>query len=176
MNANPYAPPKAAVADVAAPTGLKRRRVLTMIVFALLTFGLYYLIWFLRRRSGLNRLNSPRKLQLWPLLALTGDYVIEIGFGLAAGEQTIEAAFGAGVATLLTVIRLAVGIVMIWQCFIIRDIIEDHAAPPDDGLQPTMFVERVKLSGAATFFFSIFYLQYAINRYVVDAQERMAAL
>lgn len=173
MNANPYAPPKAAVADVAAPTGLKRRRVITMIVFIFLTLGLYYLIWFFRRRTGLNRLNSTRKLQLWPLLALAADYVIEIGFGLAAGEQTIDAAFGSGVAGLLALVRLAVGIVMISQCFIIKDIIEDHVAPADDGLRP-MFVERVKLSGLATFFFSIFYLQYAINRYVIDAQERMA--
>ena len=30
-----------------------------------------------------------------------------------------------------------------------------------------MFVAQVQLSGLMTFFFSIFYLQWAINRYVV---------
>ena len=30
-----------------------------------------------------------------------------------------------------------------------------------------MFVEHVRLSGLMTFFFSIFYLQWAINRYIV---------
>jgi hypothetical protein len=167
MDANPYAPPKAAVADIAAPTGLKRRRVITTVVFVFLTLGIYYMVWFFRRRTALNQLNSPRKLQLWPLLAFTTDFVLEVGFTLAAAEETIDVVFGPSVAVLLTLIRLTVGIVMIWQCFIIKDIIEDHATPAD-----APFVERVKLSGLATFFFSIFYLQYAINRYIVDAQAR----
>jgi Domain of unknown function (DUF4234) len=175
MDANPYAPPKAAVADAPAPTGLKRRRVITMIAFVFLTLGIYYMVWFFRRRTALNQLNSPRKLQLWPLLAFTGDFVLEMGFTIAAGDETIEVAFGPAVAMLVLFVRLAVGIVMIWQCFIIKDIIEDHIAPADAGLQP-MFVERVKLSGLATFFFSIFYLQYAINRHIVgrSGEDRLA--
>jgi hypothetical protein len=32
-----------------------------------------------------------------------------------------------------------------------------------------MFTQPVRLSGLMTFFFSIFYLQWAINRYVVAA-------
>ena len=71
-------------------------------------------------------------------------------------NEPLEVAFGTGVAGLLTFARPAVGIVMIWQCFVIKDIIEDHVAPADAGLQP-MFVERVTFSGLATFFFSIFY-------------------
>jgi hypothetical protein len=170
MDANPYAPPKAAVADAPAQTGLKKRRVITMIVFFILTLGIYYMAWFFRRRAALNQLNSPRKLQLWPLLAFTGDFVLELGLGLAAGEETVAAAFGPPVDNALTLVRLVLGIVMIIQCFIIKDIIEDHVTPENDGLQP-IFVQPVKLSGLATFFFSIFYLQYAINRYIVDAQE-----
>ena len=171
MDTNPYKPPQAAVADVAAPTGLKRRRVITMIVLIVLTFGIYYVAWFYRRRSALNKLNSPRKLAIWPLHAFAADFAAEVGFAVAAGGAPVEVAFGAPVALLLGLVRLAVGIVMIWQCFVIKDIIEDHVAPDDAGLQP-MFVERVKLSGLATFFFSILYLQYAINRHIVDAQER----
>jgi hypothetical protein len=140
-----------------------------MFVFVILTLGTYYMIWFFRRRHALNQLNSSRKLQLWPLVAFTGDYVLEVGFGFAAGlsEETVAVAFGAPVNNALTLLRLILGIVMIIQCFIIKDIIEDHLAPDDAGLPPMFVVERVKLSGLATFFFSIFYLQYAINRYIV---------
>jgi hypothetical protein len=173
MDANPYAPPKAAVADVAAPTGLKKRRVITMIAFVLITLGIYYIVWFFRRRSALNQLNSSRKLQLWPLIAFTGDFIAEIGFTIAAGEETIGAVFGPSVELGLALARFTVGILMIWQCFIIKDIIQDHATPADVGAQP-MFVERVELSGVATFFLSIFYLQYAINRYIVDARDPTA--
>ena len=169
MDANPYAPPKAAVADVSASTGLKKRRVITMFVFLIFTAGMYYMVWFFRRRAALNRLNSPKKLQLWPLIAFTADYVLEVGFAVAAGEETIAVAFGAPVENALTLVRLVTGIVMVIQCFIIKDIIEDHVTPEDAGVQP-MFVERVKLSGLATFFFSIFYLQSVINRDLAGLQ------
>lgn len=55
---NPYAPPKAAVLDLPSPTGLKQCSVLLMIVFTIVTFGLYYPTWFFRRRNALNALNS----------------------------------------------------------------------------------------------------------------------
>lgn len=47
----------------------------------------------------------------------------------------------------------------------VKDMVEEHAAPDPDSAP--MSVEHVKLSGLMTFFFSIFYLQWAINRYVV---------
>ena len=49
-----------------------------------------------------------------------------------------------------------------------KAIIEDHLAP-DDG-SPTLFAERVTLSNVMTLFLSIAYLQWAINRYIVDAE------
>ena len=63
METNPYAPPQANVADAPPDShGLKQRRVIVMIVFMIISFGLYYPIWWFRRRAGLNRLKSPRKL------------------------------------------------------------------------------------------------------------------
>ncbi|MBY0496409.1 MAG: DUF4234 domain-containing protein [Cyanobacteria bacterium] len=68
---NPYAPPKTRVVDHEPNEhGLKHRGVVVMIIFAIISFGIYYLVWWFRRRPGLNRLNSPRKLPLWPLLSL----------------------------------------------------------------------------------------------------------
>lgn len=167
---NPYAPPKARVADGMEVPGLKRRSVWLMIVFVFGTFGLYYLIWFFRRRAGLNGLNSPKKLALWPLLSVIALWVVQVTVAVIAGETPVDQVFGSGVAIALLVFQLAVGITMIVQCFRIKDMIEDHATPPTAGTD--MFVEHVKLSGIMTFFFSIFYLQWAINRYIVPAVPR----
>ena len=52
------------------------------------------------------------------------------------------------------------------QCFIIKDVLEDHlTVREDDALpSPSVFVEQVPLSGLMTFFFGILYLQWVINR------------
>ena len=65
METNPYAPPTAPVADVASAR-LRPRSVIVMILLSLVSFGLYYPIWFLRRRAAFNQLDSPRKLPRWP--------------------------------------------------------------------------------------------------------------
>jgi hypothetical protein len=174
MELNPYAPPAANVADPAPHShGLKRRSVIVMILFTLATFGLYYFVWWFRRRPGLNRLNSSRKLALWPLLLMAAVNAIQIVIGLVAGETPVAELIGPSSAMLLTAIQFAVGILMIVQSFRIKDMIEDHATPETES--GSMFSEQVQLSGLMTFFFSIFYLQWAINRYIVDAGERAAA-
>ena len=164
---NPYAPPKAAVADVA-PAGLKRRSVLAMIAFTFLTLGLYPIIWLFRRRAGLNALNSSRKLPLWPLLALVALTVVDFVFAFA--EALSPGTITTGLSSALLVARLATSIVIIVQMFTIKSIIEDHAYTPADPGAPALFADRVQLSGLATFFFSVFYLQYAINKYIVPPQ------
>lgn len=170
METNPYAPPKAKVGDPEADShGLKRRSLLVMVVFMIITFGVYYLAWWFRRRPGLNRLNSPRKLEVWPLLLLTALFVIQFGLGFAAGINPGQKVIGAGGELVVFLFQLVVGIVMIVQTFRIKDMIEDHAAP--EAQSRPMFVEHVKLSGLMTFFFSIFYLQWAINRYVAGTHS-----
>jgi hypothetical protein len=170
---NPYAPPKAAVADVAT-TGLKQRRVLVMIIFTIVTFGVYYVIWFFRRRKALNALNSQRKVPLWPLLLFSADLVVEVVVSIMAGERRVDEVIGTMPALFFSAARLITGLVMVWQCFVIKDIIEDHLTRPDDGAMPSIFVERVQLSGLATFFLSIFYLQYVINRHLARLQSATA--
>jgi hypothetical protein len=166
MSTNPYAPPKAAVADVA-PTLLKRRSVWLMIVFTLVTLGFYPIIWFFRRRAGLNALNSSRKLKLWPLLALVGFTIVD--FVVAFADARSPGSISTGVSSALLVARLAIAITMLVQIFTIKSIIEDHVYTPPDPAAPALFADRVELSGLATFFFSIFYLQYAINKHIVTA-------
>lgn len=168
---NPYAPPKAAVLDLPSPIGLKQRSVLLMIVFTVVTLGLYYPIWFLRRRKALNGLNSSKKVALWPVLLFGASFAVEFILGMIAGGAPVEETVGAIPMAFLIVLRLTVGISMIWQYFVIKDILEDHLNSPDDGTIPSVFVERVQLSGLATFFLSIFYLQYTINRHLPALQR-----
>ena len=165
---NPYAPPTAQVAAPATQSGLKRRRVVVMIVLLVVTIGIYYPVWFFRRRAGLNRLDSPRKLALWPLVLFASFFALQVMLGFIAGEQTPAQAFGEEADLVLNVLQLAIGILMVIQCFAIKDIIEDHAQGPE-GDESALFRPQVKLSGLMTFFFSIFYLQWAINKYVVGA-------
>jgi hypothetical protein len=171
MESNPYAPPTAHVADRESDKGgLKYRSLWLMIVFLLISFGVYYVIWFFRRRPGLNRLDSPRKLPMWPLLLTATSFGVQFVLGLVAGSEPVPDVIGPVGSGVLTLLQLVVGITMIIQCFRIRDIIQDHATPPLDSDQ--RFVEQVQLSGLMTFFFSIFYLQWAINKYVVGGAVR----
>jgi hypothetical protein len=170
MEPNPYAPPEAKVADPPPDShGLKPRRVLVMVLFIIITFGIYYVVWWFRRRPGLNRLNSPKKLAVWPLVLLTAWFAIQLGLGLVQGSRPAEEVLGTGGMLFVTLFQFAVGILMIIQTFRVKDMIEDHAMPETDS--GPMFVEHVQLSGLMTFFFSIFYLQWAINRYVVGTQN-----
>jgi hypothetical protein len=138
-----------------------------MIVLMVVTLGVYYLVWWYRRRPGLNRLNSPDKLHLWPLLLLTAQYVIQFAIGLATGEATEEEVLGETGVVLVALFQFLVAVVMIVQAFRIKGMIEDHAARTQS---ESMFAGQVELSGLMTFFFSIFYLQWAINRYVVPSE------
>jgi len=169
METNPYTPPKAAVADVS-PTGLRRRSVVLMIVLSIVTFGLYYAIWFLRRRAALNRLDSPRKLRIWPFVIFIAWFVLQFIVGIASGSAAPEQTIDAGAALLLNLVQTAVGILMVVQCFFTKDILEDHLVGPGDHVPNPLFVDTVKLSGVMTFFFQIFYLQYAINRHIAGSQ------
>ena len=165
METNPYAPPKVRVADPLPDShGLQRRSLLVMILFMIITFGLYYLIWWFRRRPGLNRLNSDNKLALWPLL-FTALFVTQMGLGVAAGINQGDPVIGEDGQLVVAIFQLGVGLLMLFQAFKVKEMIEDHATP--EAQSGPMFAEHVRLSGLMTFFFTVFYLQWAINRYVV---------
>ena len=168
---NPYAPPAAQLGSGDTKSGLKRRSLAVMILLVIVTLGIYYMVWFFGRRHGLNRLDSRRKLPLWPLLMFAAYFGLQIVLAVLAGDATPAQVWGSEVAMFLSLMQLAVAILMLVQCFAIKDIIEDHAQGPDDATEHALFRPHVKLSGLMTFFFSIFYLQYAINKYVVGARS-----
>src|SRR6478752_3172485 len=70
---------------------LKRRSLFAMIGFGILSFGLYFPLWFLRRRTALNALHSGRKLQLWPFslaFAIQTVTIVMVFGGLPTLEGT----------------------------------------------------------------------------------------
>lgn len=163
----PPGPGPSAIHAVAG-TGLRRRSVILMIVLTVVTVGLYYPIWFLRRRTALNRLNSSTKLRRWPFVTFTTVFVVVLVVEVVSDPARPEDVIGMVPAVLLYLTRLATGLLIIWQCFVIKDILEDHLIEPTDDVLSSLTVERVELSALKTFFFQIYYLQYAINRYVAD--------
>jgi len=92
-------------------------------------------------------------------------YLVQFFLGLSEDVGADDQALRERVAMFGLIFQLVVAIVMLVMTFRVKDMIEDHATPDVDS--GTMFVEHVKLSGLMTFFFSIYYLQWAINRYVV---------
>ena len=61
-----------------------------------------------------------------------------------------------------TFLRLITSVVLIMQAFRVRDMFHRHYANERAGAAHTLI--RPQLSGAATFFFGSYYLQYRVNR------------
>ncbi|PYV11776.1 MAG: hypothetical protein DMG23_03280, partial [Acidobacteria bacterium] len=138
---------------------LEETRVWVVIFLSILTFGLYFPIWFLTRREAINQLKSRQKIG-WGMLAFLlllqiADVValiVSARAGLSMEEPDVFA-FGAWIVILI-------------QSFKVRQILLDHFSAQESGpFSGTISLQRdVSLSGVATFFFHIFYLQYKINR------------
>jgi hypothetical protein len=148
---------------------LERRSIVLMVVLTVVTFGLYNATWFIRRRAALNGLDSPRKLRLWPFLIFLAFLVFQFILSFVSGRAPLAQTIGAGPALMVTLLRLAIVIGIVVQCFFIKDILEDHLAGPGDTISTPFLTDRVQLSGLMTFFFQIYYLQYVINRDIVGS-------
>ena len=142
-----------------------------MVVIFIVTLGLYVPAWFLRRRAALNRLDSPKKLQLWPFVLYCVYVVVEFVTTFISEYDPDSWANDPNVAASVRGVRLMASIAMIVQGFAVKTILEDHLAGPDDDVSPSLTDERVQLSAIMTFFFHIFYLQWASNRYIVDGRQ-----
>ena len=142
------------------------RSLVVMIVLLVVTLGFYHPVWFLRRRGALNNLDSPVKLALWPFLV----YLLFMAFAVVVSIATVDIprAERPGLDLTMSIGRLAVGILVLVQSFRVKRILEDHLAGPGDTVAYQIGQQPVMLSGLLTFFLSIFYLQYAINHYVLS--------
>ena len=135
---------------------LPKTSVLLMVFLTVITLGIYVPFWFLTRRKAINRLDSSEELSLgmivFTLLVWIGGMVL----ALAYPENLAVEAFT----------NIVPGIALLVVAFKVRSILQDHLSPPVTGpLSSTAALQsEVSFSGLITFFFSIFYLQYKINR------------
>jgi hypothetical protein len=148
---NYYAPP-AEVSAATAPRLLanvyasERRPVILTILLTVFTGGIYPTVWFLRRQRFLDGLRSSTKLgTLLPVIALALN-VFRILL-LVAGQET---------AIIRTPLALGAAITLLMLAFRSKRILEQD-------LRAATW-SQAQLSGLATFFFGIQYLQYRINR------------
>jgi hypothetical protein len=156
-------------AAAAAAPALWSRSLVVMIVLMIVTLGFYHPVWFLRRRNALNHLDSPVTLAAWPFLVYLA-YLVFV-FVIALATVDVPSAQLSGLNLVMSIIRLAVGILVIVQAFRVKRILEDHLAGPGDTVTREIGQQPVLLSGILTFFLSIFYLQYVINHYVLPSER-----
>ncbi len=146
----PYAPPRTGPSQDAAPE-LKKTPVVLTIFFTIVTLGLYFPYWFLSRRKALNHLAPEDDDVNLVTFSLVGLYAISFGAGLYQGLAFETAdALSPGFETIMRWLNYAARIVTIIAGFRVKMILEGH------------YPER--LSAFGTFFLSVFYLQYRINR------------
>jgi Na+/H+ antiporter NhaD/arsenite permease-like protein len=143
---------------------LKPVSVIRVIVTVLVTFGYFYPIWFLRRRAGLNRLDSPRKLSAWPFLVALAFMAIRDVMTVAYSIERPPDWLG--------LVELPLVLLLVVQAFFVRDILENACidATEDPALQHFQ-QQSNSVSGLLTLFFGIFYLQHVINKRVGSLQE-----
>ena len=153
----------------AASSPLKRRSLVIMVLLFIVTFGFYMPSWFLLCRKRLNGLKSNEKLAVWPFVAV----ILLMTAGLvtapvpAEGDTAVDSA--TGVLLLSDLMGFVGGIVIVWQSFKVRHILEDHfqdSQPELSEVLPSVQRAESALSGVGVFFLTIFYLQYVINKRV----------
>lgn len=171
--------------QVAAKMDLERKSVLLVILLTIVTFGLYYPYWFFRSKSGINSLNSQRKMNViipgFVFVVWLVRFVLAFVSGVLRGSDSLPqsglvANVYSGMPEFDSVVTLAGGILLLIQCFKVKAILEEHTSVPISGplAGSLSLVQRTSFSAVATFFLGIYYLQYKINE-IVDASPQSAA-
>ena len=136
---------------------LKRSRVINIVMISVGTGGLYIPFWYLRRRRGLNALHSPTKIGLRTPVALVGAYAIGVAMPYESLSQSL--------------LLLGAGVTNIWLAFRVRWMLADHLEEKITAVLPNSASVKGQFtpSSVLTFFLTIFYLQYKINRIIDES-------
>lgn len=152
---NPYAPPRAAEPAPArraraSDFEAERRPVFLLLLFSIVSLGLYSCVWFIRRQRFLDE-HADKPLGVLPK-AYLGVQLLAIAAGIAL-------AYADPTGKVQNPTTLAAGVVGLILSFRVAGILRGAIAAR--GLD-------LGVSSVATFFFGILYLQYTINR-IADA-------
>ena len=122
----------------------KKVNILLVILYSVISFGIYLPVWFLKRRDAINKLQSTQKLGKGIFIFVIIAYAMNIALVLLSAY------------TISKWISIVAAIILIVQAFKVRRILNDHF---------NVYLKKdIKFSGPATFFFNIWYLQYKINK------------
>ena len=122
---------------------LQKKSVFAIIILSIVTLGVYVPVWFLKQRNALNNLNSEKKINWDPYILLIFSII-----SIILIVPTII--IGGWVNIISDIINWAIAINIILLSFSVRRILKEHY--------------NIDISGLATFFLSIWYLQYKINK------------
>ena len=169
----PAAP--SAESQVKSGVELEESSVLLTILLTLITFWLYYPVWFLTRRAAINKLRSPQAIGLgYPLLSLA---LYGVGILFSVWGSGVEGTVATGARTtwdsVAKLVSLAAALVNLSLCFKVRRILLDHSESQHAGIFASNLAmeQQSSFSSLATFFFGIFYLQYKINGFVEEWKQ-----
>lgn len=141
----------------------ERTGVALVVLLTVITFGLYYPLWFMRRRTGINGLKSREKLGFGVFAVVFGVLLLDLLLNAAQGYFTFL-----GINWLRVtdgMVWVVSGVLLLVQAFKVRRILEEHLAHSEGGAMAgsTLLTRESSPSGVATFFFGIFYLQHKLN-------------
>lgn len=124
--------------------------VLLMIVWLIVTLGLYEPIWGLKRAKELNALPGGERIGLWPIYYTLADAVVTLPLFVFEVPRQYDA--------LLWLNAVVYFLVMFWVAV---------------GIRRKLAAQGLRTSIGFTFLFNCLYLQYAINRHQ-RAEDRPA--
>ena len=117
---------------------LKKMSVPLLVALCIVTLGLFYHVWFLSRRGAINKLHHKRNLGIAIFIFLLILWGLSVFLWLGDFPPVSR------------ILSLFWAIGVIAQAFKVRRILMDHF--------------RIRIDEIATFFLTIFYLQWEINR------------
>ena len=140
-----------------AQAAINKMNVVLLIFLTWITAGIYAPVWFLRNRYYMNKLQSERKVKKGIFIFLIFILSLSlIGSIFISIKKEFDYVYEI-IALLNILIKLVFVFVIISQSFKVYDIFNDHY---------NKFLGRgIQFSGVLTFFFTIFYLQYKMNRF-----------
>lgn len=140
--------------------GLVQGNIALMILFSILTIGIYAPAWYLTRIHTFNSLETNTRLKkgILIIVIILLALVIITSFMAGVAEGTGDLSAADGFTSMSNVFTLAAWIILLFNAFRLRKMLADHF---NDHLGTGTHFSKV-----ATFFLHIYYLQYKINKLI----------
>ncbi|WP_440904574.1 DUF4234 domain-containing protein [Catenovulum sp. SX2] len=163
---NAFEAPKAELADLNANDqilNLKRFSAWGVFFLSIITLGIYFLYWMYTRSVSLNNLETENKVNMTTVYAYIATYVISQVISIASEfmpEQHVVAIVSGGIGLVNMIFYIVVA-------FSIRKVLMEV-------LNKNQGEQVVKVNGVLTFFFSVIYFQFKINKAHDEIKEASA--